>query len=316
VKIRVSMALCIAAALPLAAAAAEVKLKAASFLPVRSIVAKQFVRFVEETNKSCDGKVNISVVGPEAVPSLEQWNALKNGVIDMHYGPPNYFRGAVPAGDVISVARNESAEQRANGAWAMINDQYNRKLNAWYLTHLFNGVRFHLYTTKPPKDGKFEGMRLRSVPIYDAFFRSLGAQPLRMAPPDVYTALERNTVEGYGWPLWGIHDFGWDKYTKYRADPGFISAAVAIIVNLDKWKGLDEAQRDCLTKMSIRVEGEWPKWRAEEDAHQLAVQEKAGIKAVDMGADFALRAEEIYWQDLAKGDPEFVKKIRPLLSGK
>ena len=315
-KTRMLVAACAAALVPLAAQGAEVKLKAASFLPVRSIVAKQFVRFVEETNKQCAGTVNISVVGPEAVPSLEQWNALKNGVIDMHYGPPNYFRGAVPAGDVISVARNESAEQRANGAWSMINEQYNQKLNAWYLTELFNGVRFHLYTTKPGKDGKFDGMRLRSVPIYDAFFKSLGAQPLRMAPPEVYTALERGTVEGYGWPLWGIQDFGWDKYTKYRYDPGFISAAVAIIVNLDKWKGMEPAQRDCLTRMSVWVEGEWPKWRAEEDAHQLAVQEKAGIKAVDLGPDFANQAEEIYWQDLAKGDPEFVKKIRPLLSGK
>ena len=37
---------------------------------------------------------------------------------------------------------------------------------------------------------------------------------------------------------------------------------------------------------------------------------------LDMGADFATQAEEIYWQDLAKGDAEFVKKIRPLLSGK
>jgi len=316
VKTRMLVAACAAALAPLAAQAAEVKLKAASFLPVRSIVAKQFVRFVEETNQQCAGQVSIGIVGPEAVPSLEQWNALKNGVIDMHYGPPNYFRGAVPAGDVISVARNESAEQRANGAWAMINAEYEKKLNAHYLTHLFNGVRFHLYTTKPAKDGKFEGMRLRSVPIYDAFFRALGAQPVRMAPPDVYTALERNTVEGYGWPLWGIQDFGWDKYTKYRHDPGFISAAVAVIVNLDKWKGLAAEQRDCLTRMAIRVEGEWPKWRAAEDAHQKAAQEKAGIKVVDMGADFAARAEEIYWQDLAKGDPEFVRKIRPLLSGK
>ncbi|MEO8717278.1 MAG: TRAP transporter substrate-binding protein DctP [Burkholderiales bacterium] len=315
-RFALSAALLAAFALPLGAAADEAKLKAASFLPVRSIVAKQFVRFVDETNQQCAGKVSISIVGPEAVPSLEQWNALKNGVIDMHYGPPNYFRGAVPAGDVISVARNESAAQRANGAWAMINDEYNRKLNAWYLTHLFNGVRFHLYTTKPGKDGRFEGMRLRSVPIYDAFFRSLGAQPLRMAPPDVYTALERNTVEGYGWPLWGIQDFGWDKYTKYRYDPGFISAAVAVILNLDKWRSLAAEQRECLTKMSLWVEGEWPKWRAEEDARQMAAQDKSGIKVVDLGADFALRAEEIYWQDLAKGDPEFVRKIRPLLSGK
>ena len=52
---------------------------------------------------------------------------------------------------MISVARNESAEQRKNGAWALINEEYNKKLNAWYLTHLFNGVRFHLYTTKPGK---------------------------------------------------------------------------------------------------------------------------------------------------------------------
>jgi TRAP-type C4-dicarboxylate transport system substrate-binding protein len=316
VKTRIGLALCFAFALPLAASAAEVKLKAASFLPVRSIVTKQFVRFVEETNKQCAGKVDISIVGPEAVPSLEQWNALKNGVVDMHYGPPNYFRGTVPAGDVISVARNESEAQRKNGAWAIINAEYNKKLNAWYLTHLFNGVRFHLYTTKPAKDGKFEGMRLRSVPIYDAFFRSLGAQPLRMAPPDVYTALERNTVEGYGWPLWGISDFGWDKYTKYRHDPGFISAAVAVLVNLDKWKGLAAEQRDCLTRMSVWVEGEWPKWRADEDTHQKAQQQKSGVQTVDMGADFALKAEEIYWQDLAKGDPEFVGKIRPLLSGK
>ena len=305
-----------AAAFVPAASAAEVKLKAAAFLPVRSIVSKQFVRFIDETNKQCAGKVNVSIVGPEAVPSLEQWNALKNGVVDMHYGPPNYFRGAVPAGDVISAARVESAEQRQNGAWAMINEEYKKKLNAWYLTHLFNGVRFHLYTTKPGKDGKFEGMRLRSVPIYDAFFKSLGAQPVRMAPPEVHTALERGTVEGYGWPLWGIQDFGWDKYTKFRHDPGFISAGVVILVNLDKWKSLEPDQRDCLTKMSIWVEGEWPKWRAGEDAIQKAAQEKAGIKTVDMGADFAVRAEEIYWQDLAKGDPEFVKKIRPLLSGK
>ena len=315
-KIRLLAAVCTAALVPLAAPAAEVKLKAASFLPVRSIVVKPFVRFVEEANRRCDGKVEISIVGPEAVPSLEQWNAVKNGVVDLHYGPANYWRGVVPAGDVISLARNESAEQRANGAWALINEAYEKKLNAHYLTHLFNGVRFHLYTTKPAKDGKFEGMRLRSVPIYDAFFKSLGAQPVRMAPPDVYTALERNAVEGYGWPLWGISDFGWDKYTKYRHDPGFISAAVAVIVNLDRWKGLAAAQRDCLTTMAVWVEGEWPKWRAEEDAAQKARQEKAGVKAVDMGADFALRAEEIYWQDLAKGDPAFVKRIRPLLGGK
>ena len=313
--VRVGAALA-AVAVSVGAQSAEVKLKAASFLPPASVVAKQFHRFVGELNKQCAGKVSVSVVGPEAIPSLEQWNALKNGVVDMHYGPPNYFRGVVPAGDVISVAHNEAADQRKNGAWAMLNEYYNKGLNAQYLTQLTNGVRFFLYTNKPAKDGRFDGFRLRSVPIYDAFFKSLGATPLRMAPPEVYTALERGTVEGYGWPLWGIQDFGWDKYTKYRYGPGFISAAVAIVVNLDKWKSLDDDQRACMTKASEWVEGVWPQWRAEESALQEAAQKKAGVQYIDLGPDFSRRAEEAYWADLAKGDPEFVRKIRPLMESK
>jgi TRAP-type C4-dicarboxylate transport system substrate-binding protein len=298
------------------AGAAEVKLKAAAFLPVKAIYVQQFARFTDEVNKRCAGSVSISTVGPEAIKSLEQWNALKNGVVDMHYGPPNYYVGALPEGDVISVARNESAEQRRNGAWKLINGVHNQKLNAWYLTHLMNGVRFHIYTNKPAQGAKFDDLRLRSTPIYDTFFKSLGALPVRMAPPEVYTGLERGTVDGYGWPLWGIADFGWHKYTKYRYGPGFISAAVAILVNLDKWKGLEEKQRACLTDVGMWAESQWPKWRAAEDGAQQAVQDKAGIKYVDLGPGFAQKAEDLYWEMMAKGNPEFVRKVRPLLSGK
>jgi TRAP-type C4-dicarboxylate transport system substrate-binding protein len=315
---RIAGALCatVLAALAPQALAAEAKLKAAAFLPVKSVYVQQFGRFVDQVNKQCAGKVNVSVVGPEAIKSLEQWNALKNGVVDMHYGPPNYYVGTMPEGDVISVARNESAAQRANGAWKLINGQHNRKMNAWYLTHLMNGVRFHVYSSKPAQGGRFEGFRLRSTPIYDAFFKSLGAIPVRMAPPEVHTALERNTVDGYGWPLWGIADFGWHKYTKYRHGPGFISAAVAILVNLDKWKGLEEGQRQCLTDVAVWAEKQWPQWREAESGKQQKIQDAAGIKYLDLGAGFALKAEELYWEVLTKGDPEFVRKVRPLLSGK
>ena len=303
----------LAAAAPFAGAQ-EAKLKAAAFLPVKAVFVVGFARWVGEVNRQCAGKVSIGIVGPEAIKSLEQWNALKSGVVDMHYGPPNYYVGALPEGDVMSVARNETAVQRKNGAWAMMNEVHNQKMNAQYLTHLFGGVRFHIYTSKPAKDGRFDGFRLRSTPIYDAFFKSLGGLPVRMAPPEVHTALERGTVDGYGWPLYGIADFGWHKYTKYRYGPGFVSAAVAILVNQDKWKALDNEQRACLTRMSEWVEGEWPKWRAEEDGKQQAVQDQAGIQYVDLGPGFARQAEELYWELLAKGNPEFVRKIRPLLT--
>lgn len=296
-------------------AAAEVKLKAASFLPGRAVYAKMFYRWVSEVNKQCAGKIKISVVGPAAIKSLEQWRALKDGVIDMHYGPANYYKGVMVEADAPILANVSSAEQRKNGAWAIMNKLHNKKMNAWYLTHILNGVKFYLYTNKPKKAGvkPFDGFRLRSVNIYDEFFRSQGAKPVRMGAPSIYTALERGTVDGYGWPLWGITDFSWHKFTKYRHGPGFFSAVVNILVNLDKWKSLSDSQRKCLTDMSIWLEGQWPKWLATENASQIAKQDKAGIKFVDMGPGFSKLAEDMHWKMLVKANPELMAKLRPLL---
>lgn len=304
----------IAASVSTSVEAAEVKLKAASFLPKQVIFAKFFFQWADEVNKQCAGKVNISIVGPAAIKSLEQWNALRTGVVDMHYGPANYYRGVMPAGDVFTVAEKDPAEQRKNGAWKIMNDAHEKKLNAHYLTSLATGVPFFIYTTKPIKDGRFDGMRIRSVPIYDTFLKNLGAQPVRMGPPAIRTALERKTVEGYGWPGWGLKGFGWDKFTKYRHGPGFFTAAVPILVNLDKWKSMSGEQRTCLTDMAKWVEGEWPKWRAAETGKQLAVQDAAGIKYVDMGPGFKKAAHDLYWAELRKADPAYVDAVRPLLT--
>jgi TRAP-type C4-dicarboxylate transport system substrate-binding protein len=297
------------------ATAQEVTLKAATFLPARATFVKPFVTWVGEVNKKCAGKVKITTVGPAAIKSFEQWNALKNGVVDMHYGPPNYYKGAMFEADVAILAKTSPAEQRKNGAWKMLNDMHMEKMNAVYLTNFGNDIRFFLYTNKPAKDGRFDGFRIRSVAIYDAFFQSYGAQTVRIAPPEIYTALERRTVDGYGWPSWGITDFGWQKYTKYRHGPGFFNVIVNILVNQDKWKSLPEGHRKCLMDMAIWVEGEWPKWETEETKAQFEAQKKAGIEYVDMGPDFPKKAEATYWELQEKNNPEFVKKIRPLLLG-
>ena len=84
---------------------------------------------------------------------MEQWRALKDGVIDVHYGPPNYYKGILIEGDVTRLATTSATEQRRNGAWDIINNLHNERMNAWYLTHIINGVRFFIYTTKKSNNG-------------------------------------------------------------------------------------------------------------------------------------------------------------------
>ena len=55
---------------------------------------------------------------------------------------------------------------------------------------------------------------------------------VQTAPGEVYTALERGVVDGYGWPVTGIFDLGWDKVTKFRMEPAFYSVEVNVLVQV------------------------------------------------------------------------------------
>ena len=66
-----------------------------------------------------------------------------------------------------------------------------------------------------------------------------------MAPGEVYTALERGVVDGYGWPLLGIFDLGWHEKTKFRVDPGFYAIELGVIFNAK----LEQAQRPQQTRV-------------------------------------------------------------------
>jgi len=296
------------------AGADEAKLKAANFLPAKASFGWPFVRWVDEVNKRCDGLVEISVVGPEAIKAFEQPKALSAGVIDVLHGPPAYYQGDLVEGDAAVLSDYTAPEQRKNGAWEYLNRLHNEKLNAWYLTYFGDGMSFYIWTTKPAKNGRFDGMTLRSVPIYKTFFEGLGASTTTIAPPEVYTALERGTVDGYGWPLWGIADFGWDKFTKYRYEPGFFRVVTNVLINLDRWKGFSAEQRQCLNEMAVWGEEMWPSWRDEYTAQELKKLEKSNISVVNLGAGHAKTAHDLYWARLEKESPDNIRALKKLLT--
>ncbi|MCW5770495.1 MAG: TRAP transporter substrate-binding protein DctP [Rhodospirillaceae bacterium] len=303
-----------------AAGAQEVTLKSAVFVPVSTTYGAIYKRWVDEVNKRGKGTLQITVVGPEAVPTFQQWQAVKSGLIDMHAGPPAYYVGQVVETEAAVLSEYSMAELRKNGGLALLDKYHREKINAVLLTAYADGVSFNLFTTRPlnlaNKEKPAEGFTLRATPNFIPFFVSLGARTVTTPPGEVYTALERHTVDGYGWPTWGIGDFQWTKFTKYRYDPGFFNVICNIMVNQDKWNKLSKKQQDFLTEMSIWLETEWPKWRAEIDAREADIQKKAGVQVIDMGPEWKKRAHDIYWASLAKRSPEGIAKIKPYLTRK
>ena len=142
-------------------------LKAAVFVPPTTTYGIPFKRFVDRVNETGKGVLQIRIVGgPEAVPGNNQADAVKSGVLDIASIPPAYYKSNMVEGDAQILSDMTVAEQRASGAYAMLNKIANDRMNAVYLTTYGMGVPFHLYLTKDAQVAKPEdlkGMRLRGA---------------------------------------------------------------------------------------------------------------------------------------------------------
>src|SRR3954470_3299095 len=233
-----------------ASGAEELTLKSAVFVPASTTYGIPFKRFVDRVNETGKGVLQIRIVGgPEAVPADSQAQAVKNGVLDLAAIPPTYYKSQMVEGDAQILSDMTVAEQRKSGAYAALNTIAGERMNALYLTLYGQGVPFHFYLTKEMTVAKPEdlsGLRFRGQPNYNAIFKHYGIAGANIAAPEVYTALERGTVQGYGWPLWGINDFGWEKLTKIRIDPGFYNVIVTVLMNKSKYASLTAEQKKVL----------------------------------------------------------------------
>jgi TRAP-type transport system periplasmic protein len=305
----------------LGAAQAQETLRALSMQPTAVTYTQSFLKFIDKVNAAGEGVVQIEFVGgPEAIPTFDQPEAVRGGVIDMIYGPGSYYPGIVPETDALVGSNVTPMEKRANGGIDLLNEIHQEKMNVYYLGHPDGGIQFHVYMTKEPQlreDGlpDMSGIKLRGAPIYREFFTDyLGATFVQVNVPEVYTALERGTVDGLGWPSIGVMDLSWDSFLKYRIDPGYFQTDLGILVNLDKWNALSDEAKQILQDTAIAWEEEsyeeLQALRAEEDAEM----KKRGMQVVELPPEAAEAylnaAYEEAWNRLKERDPTHYEALR------
>jgi TRAP-type C4-dicarboxylate transport system substrate-binding protein len=291
--------------------AQEATLSAVVFVPKNTTFGEIFVRFVDHVNQEGKGLVKIDLRGgPDAIPTFEQGNAIKSGVVDMVSTAPTFYTNFCPECDAQILAPKHTPELKKTPFWPILQKYTTQKLNSHILSAYGDGVGFHIWTSKPPQNNSLKGMRLRTTPNYTPLFTALGVSLVQTAPGEVLTALERGVVDGYGWPAIGMFDLGWGAHTKYRIDPGFYNVIVNVLVNENKWKSLNEKQRAVLNRGAAWLEQENVRWVAERKAADEKKIKDAGIQIVDLGPNHRKLAYDAYWDALAKRAPEPIKELK------
>ena len=279
--------------------------------------------FIEKVKAKSNGTVDIVWGGgPEAIPSQQLAEAVKNGMVDIAWTAHTYNISHIPVLEGVKLATHDGAGLRANGGLEFLDKKYQEKMNTHLLGHSLNGLTYNLYTTK--KEIKsledFKGLTIRATPAYQAFVEGLGASVVNTAPGEVYQALERNVVQGYGWPSVGIVDFGWHEVTGYAIDPAFYSVDGAVLVSDKVWKQLSDAQKKALTDAMTEIEQEAAEYYKTKIAEERQTIEKVGVKTVQLADDVAAQYLKIAydkgWENVLKKAPEDGAKLRDLITKK
>lgn len=228
-----------------------------------------------------DGVVEIEVFEPGAlVPVLETFDAVGRGAVDAGYTAGTFWSGrditfnmfsAVPFGP----ATEEYLAWMYHGGGQELQDELYAENN---LKSVLCGV------VTPEAAGWFRkeiasiedlgGLRMRFAGLGAQVVEKVGVSPQLMAPGDIYTALDRGTIDAteFSTPAADL-SLGFHEVADYYYFPGWQqqSAFAQLLVNLDRWNELSDGQRaliettcrSIITQTLAEGEAEQPKALAE-----------------------------------------------------
>ena len=303
--------------------AQEVTLRAVSAWTEGTAFSRPFERWVQRVNETGKGVIQINYLGGGAkiMNIFDMGAALRRGVFDILNTTAGYYSSLMPEANAMKLAKTDMKKMRSNGAYEYYEKILNQKVNAHWLGQTKGMIPFYAFLSpKAPKVDKpdFSKLKMRVSPNYRAFFTVLGATLVQTQPSEMFTALERGVVDGYGWPNQGIDELGLLPVTKYRIEPGFFAAPNELLINLDVWNKLTPVQRKVLDDATAWVESWLEAYEVEENAKAKKLQGDSGIEVITFSPKdteyFLTTAYDSGWKEVLQVAPEHGPKLKELLS--
>ncbi len=212
--------------------------------PVVGQGCNMFADFVE---KMSGGRMKIQVYGGgELIPSLECFDAVSNGAVELGHGASYYWAGKVPAGQFFaSVPFGMNAQQTMawvnNGGgdklWEETYEPFNLLPTICGSTGAQMGGWFNKEINSP-KD--LDGLKMRIPGLGGKVLNKAGGSAVTVAGGEIYTNLERGVIDATEW-IGPYHDYlmGFYNAAKYYYYPGWHEPGTVLELLINKPKFLE-----------------------------------------------------------------------------
>lgn len=303
------------------AMAKPLKLKAITSFPWKPGPIANFNQafdWIDKVQKRSNGELIIEYIGgPEVIPSFEQYEACRKGIVDIYIGPSDYAVPIMPESLAPVAVKLNTMELRKTGFYTLLGKIF-QEHGLYFLGNVKSPAGFQLYTNvmvKKPED--LSGLKMRMSPVYKPFAAALGVKYVSLPSGDVYTALERGLVDGFAWTVSSrVLDSNWPEVCKYYIDHQFGNSDLVMLVSLDSWNKIPKKLQNLMEQTMLELEKEWDPIWAENQERTLELYKKAGMQPIRFSSADAARYVELYysatWKQIIKKSPKNGLKLKNL----
>ncbi len=286
-------------------------------------VAPGYKALIEKINENAGGKLVIENVGAsESISGFDQFEAIASGVIDFGIENESYYGSQITGTPITHLSRLSPEGERAKG-YIDVRSRMLEVHNVKYLGRPWGyGMGYCVYTNidvAEPESG-FEGQRIRISPAYAPLAAAIKVTPVVIPFPDIYTAMERSTIDGFIIASSMALEYSWEEVTKYFTDPPVYNINLEILMNLDKWNSLSPELQEIIS-------GSISEFESESKSESIAYVENYRKRMIDAGmvpldwsdADikwFADTAFDASWKDLDMkyvGDKALLQEMKSII---
>ena len=212
------------------------------------VLQKGAERFADNIRAMSNGRLDIKVyAGGELIPPLQVFDAVSQGSVEMGHGSAYYWAGKVPEAQFFSTV---PFGMTARGMNAWLYD--GGGLELWREIYKpFHVIPFPLGNTGVQMGGWFnkeinslediQGLKMRIPGLGGKVLAKAGGNPILLAGSEVYTALERNTIDATEW-IGPYHDqrLGLYRAAKHYYYPGWHEpgTVLELTINQRAWESL------------------------------------------------------------------------------
>ncbi|MFG6113972.1 DctP family TRAP transporter solute-binding subunit [Halobacillus sp. MO56] len=222
--------------------------------------------FAKRMKEKSDGQVNIEVyeyggLGTES----DQVEQLQSGAVQMAVMSPGFTGNMVKEGQIFALHflfpdSVEKTQEILNTSEALNTDLVDK-----YKEHSITPLSFWTegamqWTSskkiETPEDFQNFKMRTQTSPLILESYKAYGAQPTPMSWSELYTALDRGTVEGQENPIFFIGDASFHEVQDYMTISNHNNYVAMTTVNTDWFDGLSEDMQKMVTETTEEMQ-EW-----------------------------------------------------------